>query len=142
MAAGLFDVLKDLFEGKELSNKYSDQELKSLGFSIQRIMSIKYPLQAQSQNVLSVNFLSVVKYWATNMKGKFVELPRWTMVATAAKRKEYQAKLGMMELPEKEVLNAFMEFHGLDKHELQFLVKHKSKELSEMLTKFEEIYEA
>jgi len=140
MAAGLFDILKDVFLGNDLSHKYSDQELKNCGFSVQRIMSIKYPVQAQSQNVLSVNMIDVVRYWAINMKGKYNQLPRWTMVATAKQRKEYQEKLGLLELPEKEVLNAFMEFHGLDKHEMQFLIKSKPKELKELLTAFEEQY--
>lgn len=140
MAAGLFDVLKDLFAGEDLQRKYSDKELKNLGFSIQRIMSIKYPMQAQSQNVLSVNMTSVVKYWAINMKGKWNYLPKWATVSTAKLRKEYQERMGEIDLPEKEVRLAFMEFHGLDQYEFQFLVEKKPKEFVDLMKEFEKNY--
>lgn len=140
MAAGLFDILKDIFAGQNLSHKYTDQELKNCGFSINRIMSIKYPVQAQSQNVLGVNYLGVVKYWAVNMKGKFTRLPQWAYIATAKERKAWMAKMGEVEMPDKETLTAFKEFHGLDSHEFQFLVQSKPKEISAMMKEFEENY--
>lgn len=140
MAAGLFDVLKDMFAGDDLSRKYSDKELKNLGFIIQRTMSIKYPLQAQSQNVLGVNMCHVVKYWAHNMKGKYKYMPKWAMTSTAKMRQEYQARVGGIKLPDKEVCAEFMSIHALDDHEFKFLMEHKPKELSDMLNQFEQNY--
>lgn len=136
MAANPFDIMKDIFDGKSLSN-YSDQELKNCGFTINRTMSIKYPLQAQSQNSIGIDYVSVIKYWAVNMKGKFTQVPQWIFTATAAKRKEYQKKMNEVELPEKEIMNAFQDYHGLDRHEIQFLVKHKPKEFVELLEAFQ-----
>ncbi len=132
--------LKDVFDGKDLSKIYSDHELKNVGFSIQRIMSIKYPLQAQAQNVLGVNMIGVVKYWSVEMKGKYNYLPKWTTIATAKLRKEYQEKVGEFKLLDKEIMNAFMAYYYLDRHELDFLIKTKPKEMSEMLSQYKQNY--
>lgn len=141
MAVQLFELLDDVFGNGNIA-KYSEQELKSIGFSVNRIMSIKYPSHAQSQNVIGINMANVVKYWAMNMKGKFNGTPPWAMVATAKARKEYQAKVGEMEMPEKEILDAFMNYHNIDKHELKFLVERRPKELEEALGAYEKGYNA
>jgi len=140
MAAALFDVLKDIFTGEDLNRKYSDKELKNLGFIIQRTMSIKYPMQAQSQNVLGVNMVGVVKYWSINMAGKYNSLPKWAMIATSKLRKEYQEKMGGIELPDKEIRIAFMDYYGMDDHEFRFLMEKKPKEFAEMMKNFEQNY--
>lgn len=141
MAVDLFGMLRDVFESNDLS-RYSEQELKNMGFAVNRIMSIKYPGQANSQNAIGINYANVVKYWAVNMKGKYEYTPDWTKVATAKARKEYQSKVGEIEMPEKEILAAFMKFHKIEHDDLVYLVKRKPKEIKELFDQYEASYTA
>ena len=58
-----FDIIGMMFKDKESFNKLSNLLLEKNYFMINRVLSIKYPFQAQCFNMTGINLAEVVKAW-------------------------------------------------------------------------------
>ena len=76
---GLFDIIKLIFTDKEKFNSLSDISLKRNYFMINRIFSIKYPLQAMYFSTSGINEAEVIKCWRDFIisKNEFGKVPFW-----------------------------------------------------------------
>ena len=67
---GLYDIINMMFTNFENFNKLSDTVLDKNFFLINRVFSIKYPLQAVMFNKLGINTAAVIRSWAMFISSK------------------------------------------------------------------------
>lgn len=74
-----FDIINYIFTNDVEFNKLSDAILDQNFFIINRIFSIKYPLQAQAFNKLGISTSDVIKFWKIflNAKESRGRVPYW-----------------------------------------------------------------
>lgn len=126
----LFQVLDAVFGTDEEMARISDKNLKACAFNVQRIMSIRYPTMANEMNFVGTNPSDIVKAWHHSIKHQYNATPPWSRVATARARKEYLSKRGKeVKMPDKKLVDQYMNFKDMDNKELEFLIKHNPKEL-------------
>lgn len=59
----LFEVIGSIFTDKQKFSEYSNLTLDRNSFMINRMMAIRYPLQANALNVLNANGADIAKSW-------------------------------------------------------------------------------
>ena len=59
----LFEVIGSIFTNKQKFSEYSNLTLDRNSFMINRMMAIRYPLQANALNVLNANGADIAKSW-------------------------------------------------------------------------------
>lgn len=74
-----FDIINFIFTNDEEFSKLSDMILDQNFFIINRVFSIKYPLQAQAFNTSGISTANVIKCWKNflNMKEGKGRVPYW-----------------------------------------------------------------
>lgn len=69
-AIGPYDIINMMFTSINEFNNLTDTILDKNFFMINRVFSIKYPLQAAIFNKTTINTAAVIKSWATFITGK------------------------------------------------------------------------
>lgn len=89
-----FDIITLMFTNINEFNSLSDVILDKNFFIINRVFSIKYPMQASIFNKLGINTAQVVKAWARfiTTKERYGKVPYFVYTKGAKKSKETQIK--------------------------------------------------
>lgn len=126
--ADLFKVIDGVFD-KEVFATLTNKDLKGCAFNVQRLMSIQYPVQAANLNMMGINSADVVKSWHFQLENRFTRTPQWTKVGTAKERAAYQKTHKTVKMPERRLIVQYINHHGLDSGEFEYLKKINPEEL-------------
>ena len=87
---GPYDIINMIFTNASEFNKLSNTLLEKNFFMINRIFSIKYPLQAAIFNKLTINMAEVIKCWAVFIVSKegYGKVPYFVYTKGAKKTEE------------------------------------------------------
>ena len=90
-----FDIINMIFTKYDKFNELSDITLEKNFFIINRVFSIKYPLQAYMFNKKYVNMSGVIKAWASFLIAKegYGKIPYFVYTKGAKKTNESKSKL-------------------------------------------------
>ncbi len=106
----LFDVIKAMFGGGYSSVTRADKARSA--FMVNRLMSVRYPVQAALFNRYQADPPSVVDYWESQVRGAG-RVPGWVYTKSAGvNTKRKGAK------PERRVVELWMQLNGVGEREL------------------------
>lgn len=110
----LFDILKSFTNPTEWAKVKNSEKSKNL-FMINRIMSIKYPLQANAFNHTKIDPAKTVDWWKRWIAGNYKTTPTFIFTSTGKKNKSVKK-----EIPE-EVLRFICEKYEVSLRDLKHL---------------------
>lgn len=87
----LFDIIGVMFEDHSAWVKVTNYDKKKNFFMINRILSIKYPLQANMLQHLKVNQVAVIDFWFYFISSQYNRKPSW-LYTKASKKKDSTKK--------------------------------------------------
>lgn len=128
----LYDIINDMFGSKDITTKYSRETLKQFQFMINRIISIKYPKQANFFNRLGVDpKYSAYVLGSMIYNGGYKE--RWCFTKGSKKAKEEKNK-GKTITPK--LIKDYCSWYNRDKKDVDFALKIYKDEMEQELIEF------
>ncbi len=126
----LFDFVKAIFTySKSKFGEIPDNIKKRHFFMTQRIISINFPEQTNSFNLLNIDQVSVMNFWNMVMSRKYSGTPKWAFdysktvkTATEAKKKEIKHSA--------EIIKLYKEKYELDEKQYNEIVNFFPDDLS------------
>ncbi len=133
----LFDVVKSIFKKKDWDDVGKNDKVRNF-FMINRIMSIRWPIQAHQFNHTKIFPSPVVDWWHGSMSNYYGKSPNWIFTKTKKKEGGEKKKIDFSDYTEAE--SFVMKRFEISKRELSelknfFPEKYESwiKEISEQL---------
>lgn len=115
-----FDIINYMFTNDAEFSKLSDTILDQNFFIINRIFSIKYPLQAQAFNLLRISTADVIKSWKVflNAKEKVGKVPHWCY--TKGTKRASEQKETLCEVKNSDIKN-IAEYYGMSVQDIKVM---------------------
>jgi hypothetical protein len=134
MSTIYFDLIKDVFL-TNVSEKYTPENIKQLGFMVNRTFSMKFPLQAQALNSIGINYIDVVGVWNRMLyNGKTV--PKWIYTKGSKKSKEEAEKKASVS---DSTIREYCKYYNLDIVDVKFAINLFGDEIIKEIKSFEKM---
>lgn len=133
----LFEFLPHIFQ-REGWKDIPDSIKKKHCFMIQRIMSMKYPLQAQHFNRLNTSAVATVNIWHMIMSRQFTKAPQWTYDYSKTIKKEPKSTDKKAVKRSTEVINMYMTNNKLCTADYEAMLEFFPEEVATELKMLEE----
>jgi hypothetical protein len=132
----LFDFITALFDKKEYA-EISDNIKKKHFFMVQRMMSIKYPLEANNFNILNINHVSAVDFWHMVLTMTYSRKPNW--LYTKSEKKNKNAIKDKIDKFKPDLINFWLRKKKIDERDFLFMKEVLSEDLYIELKRLEKI---
>lgn len=135
-----YDFVKDIFTNPNKAyQEYTNKQKGNFYFIVNRIMSIKFPIEAQKLNQIGVDAIAVVDYWIAKIGGKrYSMVPKWvyTKFASTNTQRKYKSLefdknvinyyLKKIQLPYNDFMQLLDEFDTNFAEEIKTIDKNKT----------------
>lgn len=117
-----FDVINYVFTNSEEFAKLSNAILDQNFFIVNRVFSIKYPLQAQAFNSLGISTADVIKSWKVflNTKEGYGKVPYWCYTKGSKKSQEQKDSLADVK---KSDIKTVAEYHNMSIQDVKVMAE-------------------
>lgn len=131
-----FEVSKKLFTNKEEFDKLSDSALERNFFMMNRSIAIQYPDKAQAFNLLKVNTIDVMRFWANYLGGKW-KVPGF--MYTKGSKSSQKAKEVKQKLPANSLIKDFCVHNNLNRKDVMMCIKLFNNDMISEINEFDKI---
>lgn len=130
----LFDFIDALFSKKRFAD-VPDSEKKKYFFMTQRFMSIKFPVQANTFNIVGINQVQAINFWHNTLTRRFTRKPSFLFTKTEKKKKkDKEEKIHDIK---KGIIVMYRNAHQMSPTDFNFMAEIYPDELYKSLKKLE-----
>lgn len=113
----MFEFVSAMFDKKRYAN-CTDSDKKEHFFMTMRAISVLYPLEINSYNVIGINQVAVLDYWHFILSSHYRSQPRQIFIPTK-KADKIKPKISKIK---KEVIDLYIKIHKVKTKDFEFMV--------------------
>lgn len=126
MAIQLFDFIDALFD-KNKWKEIKEVDKRSSSFMTLRFLSIKYPEQVESMNIVGISKERILDFWHLYLTQKYTRKPNWIYTKTNPSKTKKEKDI--FDKIKKETITYYMEKYMIDPRDFETLKQIFPEEL-------------
>lgn len=131
----LFDVIDCMFQNHSAWSEVTNYDKKKHYFMINRILSIKFPVQANTLQHLRINQVAVVDFWFYFISSQFNRKPSWLYTKTSKKKDTKKTKKVITE----DMIKTFSARFGYEVKTVKAAIEYLGEDIIKEIKEFDKL---